>query len=935
MSKEALSVLPAQEQIELLRDHAPEELIEVCKQHGKFRDAAKDLYSRGKFKEAVDMFISSGEEEDTIEALQCILYLCKINVLKIIMTETTSQNISEELNSLYYKAKKIVSESLKKPDQCKSMIEEVQLYFVYLKNDLDGIGKCIQYFRVNGELSAEFRAISMWLQIQPQWNSQNEVAKYWQERLQYLLRLCELAYSYLHIVTSFVRPQNTKDIVKIYKEIEDIFFIRRVENRPNKRKMFFEHPLADRIQNKKEDTVDNWYFYDIYHVRQAIIDFLSSYIFDLIWDASQKCRDVPDISSEICHKFTSCQKLECRFHHVDPSPSILHQRLKLACLHYSLIQKWELLYHRRLIHSDEQSKKVRPTQRRSGEHLIKIHFRYQSPQSSCPEVTQMMIARLPKYARRKLTDLAHKIWLKQLYENPDNFGVMLKCMFVFQQFWDGNDWNINEFEWVMNKVIRLSHPGELPIGFEYYGYSQYQAIPVGRRLSLFFSLLYSGRVIRAIMEMKKFIHYAINNATPVRMDTLDAFGDLISLMEFRLSLAFAVGPGYCDFCLPRSFLVNYFDTFTPEPLVSRHRYKRENYWDEIRNSLEQIKQLLDHLIHNERYHLTIILRLIRLLVLIGRNEFNLGLRVLNIFKDLIKIVHSTKIKKYLEEKSITSMIKILKDDLEETKCDSLVIVHYHWGGVSRFSELEKSGVPMLKYKTIEEFRTALRNIVSPIVIEESAKTDVMTNQFLPQRKQNNDLAAVKNENKDEDDSEDEDDEDSKEDPNLAKSQIWFRQIQDSAQAHEAAEKIQDWFRRAYERRQQSNQQDHDQILDKVYNDVKDFCSNESLWGFAISQKGKEAVRKYKILLRGLTVDVIVELNKLQDKMDKIKNKLKKTINNHSTNQEKLEICLNLEDDLTFVKHLIGISVFGSFFRYNLNSLIFFLGLPITRVLNRR
>src|ERR1044072_152331 len=158
MSKEALSVLPAQEQIELLRDHAPEELIEVCKEHGKFRDAAKELYSRGKFREAADMFNSSDDEEDTIEALQCLLYLCRVNMLKNIMTETTSQ---EELNSLYCKAEE-VSKTLKRPDQSKSMIEEVQLYFAYLQNDLDEINKCIQYFRASGELSTEFRAISMW-----------------------------------------------------------------------------------------------------------------------------------------------------------------------------------------------------------------------------------------------------------------------------------------------------------------------------------------------------------------------------------------------------------------------------------------------------------------------------------------------------------------------------------------------------------------------------------------------------------------------------------------------------------------------------------------------------------------------------------------------------------------------------------------------------
>src|SRR5438045_6398615 len=98
--------------------------------------------------------------------------------------------------------------------------------------------------------------------------------------------------------------------------------------------------------------------------------------------------------------------------------------------------------------------------------------------------------------------------------------------------------------------------------------------------------------------MKRFLHYTINHAPQVKMDTVDAFIYLVFLIEFRLSLIFAVGPGYCDFCLPRSYLVNYFDTFTADPLVSRYRYKRETYSVEIKNSLEQIKQLLDHLIYD-------------------------------------------------------------------------------------------------------------------------------------------------------------------------------------------------------------------------------------------------------------------------------------------------------------------------------------------------
>ncbi|CAG8616353.1 9660_t:CDS:10, partial [Ambispora leptoticha] len=102
MSEKALSVLPTQEeQINLLRDHAPEELQEVCKKSGQFRAAAEDLRFRGKFNEAIDTFLRSDNDEDIIEALRCCLYLCRVKVLNITMINFGRLNDSPEyLNDL-------------------------------------------------------------------------------------------------------------------------------------------------------------------------------------------------------------------------------------------------------------------------------------------------------------------------------------------------------------------------------------------------------------------------------------------------------------------------------------------------------------------------------------------------------------------------------------------------------------------------------------------------------------------------------------------------------------------------------------------------------------------------------------------------------------------------------------------------------------------
>ncbi|PKY59304.1 hypothetical protein RhiirA4_550318 [Rhizophagus irregularis] len=912
MSKEALSILSThEEQIELLRDHAPEELLKVCEERGEFQDAAKELHLRGKFKEAADMFIRSNDEKDIIEALQCLLDLCKVNILNII-TDTMNQSILEELKSLCLKANEIVtvklSKSSKRSDKLKILIGELQLYSAYLSDDLDRVRKCIQFFKENEKVDTEFHGINMWLKIVPQSYYESE---YWHERLQYLIRLWGLSIPYICAVT---RPYNVRNISEIYNDFENIFLVCNDKNRLNKRKILTEHPfrqckseMGDAIEN-----IDNWHVYEIDDIHQTILKIFAPYIFELTLDVNQKGREIPEISSHICHKFTSCQKSNCLYYHVEPTPSVLHQRATLARLQYTVIRQTDILYHRRLI-KDEQSIEVRPMQRWWSENLIKVHFRYQSPQTSCPEVTYMMIDSLSYQVCNVLNyDFARRIWLKELSKDPRDFAVMLKCMFVFQQL--RNEWGIEEFSWEMSKKISLSHPDNTPIGFGYFGYfyGYYQAIPVGKRLSLFFDCLYSNYTIKAITQLKLFIQYAINNSELVNLNNTDAFGDLVSLMEFKVSLIFAISPGYCDFCLPRSYLVNYFDVFTAEPLVTQTRYcyRRDNYCSEIRYSTEQIQKLLELLIRkDERYYLTIILRLIRLLVLIGRNEPSSSFKIISLFKSLIKndLVHSGKAKKYLVESNIVRLVNILKDDLKETSCDLLVIVHYQWGGISRFQELEKSGVVMLKYNSVESFHSSLWKILSSVVTEKTSSANKLLSQRADVSVQNTDFIVGKEEDDNEnDDSEDDEDDEqrftiSREGSEVAtKIQVWFRQIQEDPRTLEAVKRIQYWFRMTNELRQTPNQLVRDKILDKIYNDTRNFCWNKSYWEDAINHQGTEIVRTYNMLLKGSTVDVVVELTKLQDKMNKIKNQLQKTISDRSIDDVKLESCLNLEDDL---KHI--------------------------------
>ncbi|CAB5211870.1 unnamed protein product [Rhizophagus irregularis] len=884
MSTIALSILPQEEQIKLLRDHAPEEFLEVCEKTGQFRAVAEDLRSHGEFEKAADKFNCSNNDEDKIEALQCYLHLCRVNILKSMIKNLNNSG----LMSLHSKANDIITKinpSFKKSKKWeKIMEEEFQLYSAYLNKGLNRVNKYIQLFKNQGEITHEFRAIILWLQI-PQPDIEEE---YWKKRLQHILRLCDLVFP-------LIKASRYND----NKIIENIFFVSKVENCPQKRQIFFDNPLVRLINemygnnSKKEvtETTDNRYVYNVYTVYRTISKFLASYIFELIRDDNQKGRNIPDVSSQICYNFISyqyCSRQNCKNHHVITTPSILYKRLELSCLQYTVMLKLIVLYHLRLL-KEEQSKEVLGLQRWWAENLIRNHIRYHSSRTSCPEITHMVLAKLPYHTRNGFIELAHKRWLYE-FNNASNFEAMLKCMLVLQQLRD--EWGINTFCWEMSKPTILLYPYNLPVGLEYYDcYNGYhRAIPVGKRLSSFFFYLRSNNVIEAISQIKIFIQYAISHTERVNLVTSDAFGDLVSLIEFVTSLIFAISPRCCDFFLPRAYLVNYFDIYAVTPLIPnlRHAYNRDSYLAAIAIFFEQIKQLLNYLLTYKEYtYFTITLRLIRLLVLIGLNESTFVPSIFNLFKYLDNKISSNKIKKYLEQKSMGLLVNVLHNDLKETDCDSLVIVYYQLESIpSRFSNWEKHGIKKLAYNSIGGFRYALQQIKSSVNIVENV---VSENQFSSQKSGGNDQnTSLMQDTFDQLDQHAISEEAKEPETEI---QAWFRKIHDSPEAKDAAIKIQVWIRQVYKRAK--SRTDNDTTLNEIYNDMMIFCQA------IMKEKGKKAVNKYIILLRGWTVDVIVKLIKLQGSMGETKNRLKKTINSHSSDTNKVDRCLELEDELRY------------------------------------
>ncbi|CAJ0759747.1 3823_t:CDS:10 [Entrophospora sp. SA101] len=734
-----------------------------------YRSVARGLCSCGKFEEAINniVILKEANSED-LEVLKCFLNLCRVNIIKNIMTfSNTKQEVKKLISKANNFVKKFKSHLLEKSEQWESLMKEIQLYSAYLNKDLNSVNECIQFFRSNQEPVTEFCAVN----ISPH--------------------------------------QNIDNINKIHKDFKEIFFVR---SHSNKWKFFLGNPFLNMWDEIKHEIIDDEHVYNanILHIKMK--QFLASYIFKLICDVDKKSRQIPNISFHICR----CKKKpSCENHHVIPTPLVLHQRLKLASLNYTVIQQLDIMYHCNGLLSKEQSEKVPVMQGWWTEKLVEIHIRYQSPQISCPEMTQVMLSKLPMHTFSVFISYVQNIWVA--------------------------------------KELKLSQPDESLIGFEeYHGYKYYEVIPVGKRLSLFFEHLYKNYVIDAILHASVFIQYALDNAKLVHLDSPNALGDIVSLMEFKVSLVFMAGPEYCDFCLPQAYLVNYFKAFTVKPLFfnlnQQNAYHIDDYLAAIDHSFKQIKQLLQ-----QGGDTKIKLRLIRLLVLISLNESTFAQKIFDLFNHLNNKISSPRAKKYLSEDYMKNsspfhLMNILSEDLSDYGLDSLVIVHYNCGGTSKFSNYESQDIVKLTYSSIKEFHFALQQIISPVATSSMSVT--ITNE----------------------------DEDSE-------ITSWFQQT------NESATKIQTWIRHALEQKK-SHQ------LQKIYNEIITFCQG------ALRKKKEKALHKYIILLRDPMVDVTAKLNKMQSKMDATKDKLNiiKDKLNKDKDMDKAEECLNLLEKFNYTHY---------------------------------
>jgi len=105
-------------EIEIRIDHA-QELWEAYKKNDQFSDAAKYLYSLGKFKEAAIMLSDNPDnEENIIDSLCYLLHPCRVNIL--IDTMNNESNLKELCKLLNYAINivtKVKSRSLKKSEK--------------------------------------------------------------------------------------------------------------------------------------------------------------------------------------------------------------------------------------------------------------------------------------------------------------------------------------------------------------------------------------------------------------------------------------------------------------------------------------------------------------------------------------------------------------------------------------------------------------------------------------------------------------------------------------------------------------------------------------------------------------------------------------------------------------------------------------------------
>src|SRR6185312_16909752 len=82
MKEQILAILPTQEeQIEFLKTYGLNDLLEFYEGKCMFRDAARLHHSIGKLEDAADMLIRTKSDGDVLEALQCLLHLCRVSIL--------------------------------------------------------------------------------------------------------------------------------------------------------------------------------------------------------------------------------------------------------------------------------------------------------------------------------------------------------------------------------------------------------------------------------------------------------------------------------------------------------------------------------------------------------------------------------------------------------------------------------------------------------------------------------------------------------------------------------------------------------------------------------------------------------------------------------------------------------------------------------------
>src|SRR5437763_11765427 len=107
---------------------------------------------------------------------------------------TSSSDLQKYLIKANEFIMKFESQLTKKSEKWNDLIEEFNLYSAYLDKKANKVYEYIQFFKHRKELAIEFHAVNIWLQILPQ----SQVKYQHRERLQYLLWMCELFFSFIN-----------------------------------------------------------------------------------------------------------------------------------------------------------------------------------------------------------------------------------------------------------------------------------------------------------------------------------------------------------------------------------------------------------------------------------------------------------------------------------------------------------------------------------------------------------------------------------------------------------------------------------------------------------------------------------------------------------------------------------------------------------------